>query len=54
MATLEVGVLWVHVATVTAVSAVNLTMLPDVVAWLWPTVAGTAVIAYYSREYGSG
>ena len=42
------------IATVTAVSAVNLTMLPDVVAWLWPTVAGSLLIAYYANRYGSG
>lgn len=40
------------IATVTAVSAVNLTMVPPVVAWLWPTVLGTPLIAYYANRYG--
>jgi len=39
------------VATVSAVSAVNLTPALGVLAWLWPTIAGVPVIAYYSRAY---
>ncbi|GAB3689240.1 DUF2306 domain-containing protein [Salinarchaeum chitinilyticum] len=41
------------VATVSAVSAVNLTPLLGVVAWLWPTVVGTPLIYYWSREYST-
>jgi uncharacterized membrane protein len=39
------------VATVSAVSAVNLTATIGVAAWLWPTAVGVPIIAYYSREY---
>lgn len=39
------------VATVSAVSAVNLDFL-GVVAWLWPTVALTPLIVYWTNEYG--
>lgn len=40
------------IATVTAVSAVNLAMVPDLVAWLWPTAVGVPLIAHYANEYG--
>jgi uncharacterized membrane protein len=40
------------VATVSAVSAVNLTQLMGFVAWLWPTVAFVPLIAYLSWKYG--
>jgi hypothetical protein len=40
------------IATVTAVSAVNLTMVPAVVAWLWPTAVGVPLIIYWQRVYG--
>jgi len=39
------------VATISAVSAVNLTDTLGVVAWLWPTVALTPLIVYWSRKY---
>lgn len=39
------------VATVSAVSAVNLTGTLGFVAWLWPTVVGTPLIAYWARKY---
>lgn len=39
------------IATVSAVSAVNLGSL-GAVAWLWPTVALTPLIVYWSRTYG--
>jgi hypothetical protein len=42
------------VATVSAVSAVNLTPVMGFVAWLWPTVVFVPLIAYWSREYDSG
>jgi len=41
------------IATITAVSAVNLGQY-GAVAWLWPTVALTPLIVYWSREYESG
>ena len=40
------------IATVTAISAVDLTFVPTVVAWLWPTVLGTALIAYHANRNG--
>lgn len=40
-----------YIATVTAVSAVNLTMLPTIVRWLWPTVIGTPLIVVWIRRY---
>lgn len=47
-----------YIATVTAVSAVNLTMLPTVVRWLWPTIVGTPLIVVwirrYQRKFGEG
>jgi len=39
------------VATVSAVSAVNLTSALGVAAWLWPTAVGVPLIAYFSRAY---
>lgn len=40
-----------YIATVTAVSAVNLLFLPTVVRWLWPTVVGTPLIVVWIRRY---
>lgn len=42
------------VATVSAVSAVNLAPVVGVAAWLWPTVVGVPLIAYWSKEYETG
>jgi hypothetical protein len=39
------------VATVSAVSAVNLAPALGVAAWLWPTAVGTPLIVYWSRRY---
>ncbi|WP_435065544.1 hypothetical protein [Halobaculum sp. EA56] len=39
------------IATVSAVSAVNLTPMLGVAAWLWPTAAGVPVIYYLSARY---
>ena len=39
------------IATVSAVSAVNLTSLLGFVAWLWPTAVGVPLIIYWSRKY---
>jgi uncharacterized membrane protein len=41
------------IATVSAVSAVNLTPVMGVAAWLWPTVLGTPLIYYWSSKYGT-
>lgn len=41
------------IATVSAVSAVNLTPLLGVGAWLWPTIVGTPLVYYWSREYST-
>jgi predicted RND superfamily exporter protein len=40
------------IATVSAVSAVNLTDPLGFVAWLWPTIVGAPLIAYWSNKYG--
>lgn len=40
-----------YIATVTAVSAVNLLFLPTIVRWLWPTVIGTPLIVVWIRRY---
>lgn len=42
------------IATVSAISAVNLTPVMGIAAWLWPTVLGTPLIYYWSRKYGTG
>lgn len=41
------------IATVSAVSAVNLTPLLGIAAWLWPTVLGTPLIYYWSKTYST-
>jgi uncharacterized membrane protein len=41
-----------YIATVTAVAAVNLQMLPVVVTWLGPTAVGVPLIFYWRRKYG--
>jgi hypothetical protein len=40
-----------YIATVSAFSAVNFLFLPGVVRWLWPTLVGTPLIAYWTRRY---
>lgn len=42
------------IATVSAVSAVNLTPVIGIWAWLWPTVVGIPLIVYWSNTYGTG
>ena len=42
------------IATVSAVSAVNLTAVLGIWAWLWPTVAGVPLIVYWSNTYSTG
>lgn len=39
------------IATVSAVSVVNLDMLPPLVRWLWPTILGTPLIVLGIRSY---
>lgn len=41
-----------YIATVTAVSVINLTILPQVITWLWPTVLGVPLIWFWERKYG--
>lgn len=41
------------IATVSAVSAVNLTPLIGISAWLWPTAVGIPLIAYLSSKYST-
>jgi uncharacterized membrane protein len=41
------------IATVSAVSAVNLTPMLGVLAWLWPTILGVPLIVYLSNNYSS-
>ncbi|MFB6228165.1 MAG: hypothetical protein ABEH88_06255 [Halobacteriales archaeon] len=42
------------IATVSAVSAVNLTPLIGIWAWLWPTAVGVPLIVYWSNTYSTG
>ena len=39
------------IATVSAVSAVNLTPVLGIAAWLWPTVVGVPLIVHWSNTY---
>lgn len=39
------------IATISAVSAVNLTAVLGILAWLWPTIVGTPLIYYWSKEH---
>jgi hypothetical protein len=41
------------IATVSAVSAVNLTPELGIMAWLWPTLLGVPLIAYWSNKYST-
>src|SRR5262249_50514797 len=45
------GMLGSYVATVTAFSVVNFTMLPQTVRWLWPSLVGTPLIAVWVSYY---
>jgi hypothetical protein len=40
-----------YIAVVSAFSVVNLTFLPPVTRWLWPTVVGTTGIILWRRYY---
>ena len=49
------GFLGGYIATVSAFSAVNLTMIqPEWLQWLWPTIIGSPLIAYWIRYYRKG
>jgi uncharacterized membrane protein len=41
------------IATVSAVSAVNLTPVIGITAWLWPTILGVPLIYYWSKKYST-
>lgn len=41
------------IATVSAVSAVNLTPVLGILAWLWPTLLGVPLIIYWSSKYST-
>ncbi|WP_247730657.1 hypothetical protein [Halovivax limisalsi] len=41
------------IATVSAVSAVTLAPALGIAAWLWPTILGVPLIAYWSRAYAT-
>ena len=40
-----------YITTVSAFSVVNMTFLPPVVRWIWPTVIGTTGILLWTRYY---
>lgn len=40
-----------YIATITAVSVVNLPFLPELARWLWPTVIGSIGIQLWTRYY---
>ena len=40
-----------YITTVSAFSVVNLTFLPPIVRWIWPTIVGTAGILLWTRYY---
>ena len=40
-----------YITTVSAFSVVNLTMLPPIVRWIWPTIIGTTGILLWTRYY---
>jgi len=42
-----------YIATISAVSAVNLTPVLGIGAWLWPTALGTPLIYYWSKRYST-
>ncbi len=45
------GMVGGYIATLTAFSATTLSFLPGIVAWIWPTVIGAPLIAYWIRRY---
>jgi hypothetical protein len=45
------GMLGAYIATLTAFSAVNMTFLPPVVRWLWPTIIGIPAISFWIASH---
>lgn len=45
------NMLGAYIATVSAFSVVNLTVLPPIVRWLWPTAVGVPLIGLWIRHY---
>lgn len=45
------NMLGAYIATVSAFSVVNLTLLPSIVRWLWPTTVGVPLILLWIRHY---
>ncbi len=45
------NMLGAYIATVSAFSVVNLTVLPPIVRWLWPTAVGVPLIVLWIRHY---
>ncbi|SMP36015.1 hypothetical protein [Halobellus salinus] len=41
------------ISTVSAVSAVNLTPIMGIWAWIWPTIVGVPLIVYWSNTYST-
>jgi hypothetical protein len=40
-----------YIAAVSAFSAVNFHFMPDALRWLWPTLLGAPLLAYWKRHY---
>ncbi len=40
-----------YIAAVTAFSATNLIFLPEIVAWIWPTIIGSTILTVYMRKF---
>jgi uncharacterized membrane protein len=40
-----------YIAAVSAFSAVNFSFMPDALRWLWPTLLGAPLLAYWKRYY---
>jgi uncharacterized membrane protein len=45
------GMVGSYIAAASAFSAVNFDFLPDVLRWLWPTLTGAPLLAYWKRHY---
>jgi len=45
------GFLGGYIGTVSAFSVVNLTFLPEIVRWIWPTVVGSVMISVWVSRY---
>jgi uncharacterized membrane protein len=45
------NMLGAYIATVSAFSVVNFSVLPPMVRWLWPTAVGVPIIIFWTRHY---